>query len=281
MAQQKPARGGPSSAGRETHRVRIHEIMAVKSKQTDGVVDIIEIARETVSFHLRGRSPFIFNAMSEKARHELLLPRGRKTMAEKASTLKHEPLAEFRASVYRSPAGPTELVFRASGFKKAMASAAVDIPGAARTQIGRLVYVEGDYISIYGVPELFMSVVRSSDIARTPDIRTRAILREWAVRLDITYAVPLMRGAMVSRLLAAAGLIIGVGDWRQEKGSGNYGAFDIVAADDPDYQRIVQTGGRDAQQAGLAAPAAYDSETAELLSWFDTELDARRTRGVA
>jgi len=54
------------------------------------------------SFWLKGKTPIIFNAMSAKAKHDLLLPKGRKTAAEKAQTLKHDPEEEYRNSVYRS-----------------------------------------------------------------------------------------------------------------------------------------------------------------------------------
>jgi hypothetical protein len=82
-------------------------------------------------------------------------------------------------------------------------------------------------------------------------------------------------------LLAAAGLTIGVGDWRPEKGSGNYGQFEIVSKDDPRYARIVKTGGRQAQIDGFENPDGYDEETAELLSWFDDERAKRQLKGVA
>jgi hypothetical protein len=197
--------------------------MAAKKKEEE--ISIVEIRKETINVCLLGRTPFICNAMSQKVRQELLLPKGRKTAADKRTTLKHDPLTEFRNSPYKldSPDAPTLIAMLSTAFKRSLASAAVDIPGATRAQIGRLCWVKGEKIPMFGVPKLFMSVTRSADMNRTPDIRTRAILPEWAAMLEIEFVIPLLNRTNVVSLLSAAGLIQGVGDWRPEKGSGNYG----------------------------------------------------------
>ena len=79
-------------------------------------------------------------------------------------------------------------------------------------------------------------------------------------------------------LISAAGLISGVGDWRQEKGSGNHGQYRICSADDPEFIHILKTGGRNAQIDAMENPAMFDVETEELLSWFDVEI---KRRGMA
>lgn len=200
---------------------------------------------------------------------------------DKATSLKHDPRAEFQASPYRLTGGPTLLGIPSTAFKGAMMTAALDLPGVQRTQVGRLVYVNNDYVHIYGVPELYMAPVRMADIKRTPDIRTRAIIPKWACKLSVTFTKPLMREQMVLRLLAAAGIVSGVGDGRQEKGTYNFGLFKIVAANDPEFLTIVKNGGTKAQTEAMRAPACYDNETAELLSWYDSELKTRRDKGVA
>jgi hypothetical protein len=149
------------------------------------------------------------------------------------------------------------------------------MPGASKTQMGRLIYMPGEYQPVYGIPKVFMAVTRSSDIKRTPDVRTRAILPEWACSLTVTFTKPLLKEQGIANLLAAAGMSSGVGDWRQEKGSGSFGSFKIVSADDPDFRRIVKTQGRAAQQEAMDAPEAYNDETAEMLSWFSVEMKRR------
>ncbi len=162
-------------------------IVAAK-KSEPSIIEIPETVIGQIETGIVGLTPFLHNRMSEKARHELLMPRGRKNAAERASTLKHDPVEEFRASMYRlaEDDAPTQAAMMASAFKGAMMTAALDLPGASKAQIGRLVWVEGHYIPIWGDLKLHMSVTRSADMAKTPDIRTRAITPEWAAIITIS-----------------------------------------------------------------------------------------------
>lgn len=245
--------------------------------KTTQETQIIAVSRGRVRYCVLGESPLICNRMSAKAKQELLFPKGRKTAAEKASSMKHNPMQEFRASPYtlREDDAPTWIGQVSTAFKKAIMGAALDQPGAKKAQIGRLVYVETDMVPLYGIPELMMSVTRSADMARTPDIRTRAIVPHWACFVDVTYAVPLLRESDITKLFATAGQTQGIGDWRVEKGSGDYGRFRLTNDDDPEFLEIIANGGRAAQLAAMENPASYDSETDELLSWFVTEAEER------
>ncbi len=53
-----------------------------------------------------------------------------------------------------------------------------------------------------------MSVVRSADIGKTPDIRTRAILPAWAARITVTYVTPKLtaNAVLTSSLMRASRL---------------------------------------------------------------------------
>ena len=48
---------------------------------------------------------------------------------------------------------------------------ALETEGVTKVRINRGIYVVGEHINIWGKPYMNMSVVRSSDINRTPDIR--------------------------------------------------------------------------------------------------------------
>lgn len=251
--------------------------MASKQATTSpdgGAISVMELKTGVVTCLVRGTSPLIFNRMAEKAKRELLLPHGRKTAADKAQNLKHNPVEEFRASVYRraDDDGPTRLVFPAPAFKGCMSTAALEVPGMKKAQIGRLVWVDGYSVDIYGIPQLFMSVVRSADMNRTPDIRTRAILRNWCCAVTLKFVQPTLTAQAVATLLQAGGLVVAVGDFRQEKGKGNYGQFQIVNPDDAEFQRIVEHGGREAQDKALEAALPYDHESEELLDWYRSEI---------
>src|SRR3990172_8966641 len=114
--------------------------MVAKQKGSDEI-SILEVSKGTIEFCVLGSTPLILNRMSEKASRELLLPR-KKSQAERAANLKHNPPEEYRASAYRAKESdkkaPTRILLPATAFKGAMASVATDIPGAARAQIGRL-----------------------------------------------------------------------------------------------------------------------------------------------
>lgn len=252
--------------------------MATAKKTNDTKeIEILRISQNEVEFCILGLTPVILNRMSEKARRELLLPR-KKTKSERESTLKHNPYLEFRASAYRSadPKCPTLLLAPCNAFKASMRNAALDIPGSAsKAQIGRLAYVVGDYQPIFGIPKLFMSIVRSADINRTPDVRTRVIVPEWAARIRVRYVTPNLREQVVANLVAGAGITQGLGDWRTEKGKGDYGQFQLVDQNDPEFLRICAEQGREPQVEALRTPQCYDTESAELLTWFDEETKAR------
>lgn len=251
--------------------------MATRKAETSSEIQVIEVVKGQIDFCILGTSPLIMNRMSQKVWHELLAPKGKKNAAEKASSLKHDPIKEFRDSPYiiENKAAPSLLGILPTAFKGAMLTAALDMPGTKRTQMGRLLTVDWDMQPVYGVPKVFMSITRSADMNKTPDVRTRAILPEWACRLTVTFNKPILREQSVANLLAAAGMQSGVGDWRQEKGSGSFGAFKLVSNDDKDFLRIVKTMGREVQQEALDNPIAYNAETEEMLAWFDVEIKRR------
>ncbi len=247
------------------------------AKKETADLQIVEVQRGSIEYCILGRTPLILNRMSEKAMHELLLPKGRKTAADKASSLKHDPYAEFLASPYTDPDdnGPTLITHLATAFKKGLSAAAIDLPGATKAEIGRLTWVEGERIPIFGIPQMLMSVTRSADMNKTPDIRTRVIIPKWACRITVTYVKPLMNETSITNLLVSAGLIQGTGDWRTGKGSGTYGSFEVVSQDNPDYKHCLKVGTRKAQKAAMEHPEPYDRETEEMYSWFQEEVGKR------
>lgn len=251
--------------------------MATKKAADSGEIQIIQINTGTITVAVVGTTPLILNRINEKAGRELLLPAPKKTAADKAANLKHNPLEEFRSSPerIRDDDAKTLLALKTTAFKGAMRTAALDLPGAKKSQIGRLTYIPGELVGIYGVPKVFSTIVRSADMNRTPDVRTRCIVPKWAALLSITFVKPIMREQAIANLLAAAGITVGVGDFRPEKGAGNYGQFEVVGADDPRLIELMQTGGRAAQMAAMDNPEAYDDDTEELLSWFDVEVRRR------
>lgn len=245
--------------------------MASKSKASEAehLIEIPEVSTGLVEFCLLGTSPYQSNIMSEKAKQELLNPGGKKTATEKAANLKHNPLREFRQSVAMDWAADNyAITIPAAAFKRAIANAALDAPGATKAQIGRLVWVLGDRVPLFGVPELSMMIVRMNDMTKTPDVRTRAMFKQWATVIRVQYIIGAIRPQGLANLLTLAGLTQGVGDGRPEKGKLSYGQFRIVPADDPEFLAIVRSAGREPQLRSLQTPTFYDDEARKLYEWF-------------
>lgn len=251
----------------------------VKKPETQSL-EIKPLKGGALSVKIIGSSPMYHNQMSAKARRDMLIGSSKKTAAEK-KTIKHCPEDEFRNSIYTVDTGPTAVGFPASAIKSAMATAALVTDGIKKTDIQRLVYLPQMSIPIFGVPELKMDVVRSADMARTPDVRTRGYLPQWCSEIEIRFVEPNLSGVSIINLLANAGMVCGIGDFRQEKGKGGFGTFRVVLDGDEvglaAWNKIAEAGGRDAQLHAIANPQAADQATAEL--WG--ELIAERAKRAA
>lgn len=250
----------------------------VKETEVQQELHIDALKQGRIKVRIIGRTGLYFNAMSMKAMRSLVLGGGKKTAAEKRE-IKHDPETEFVASTYKVPTGPTLLGFPAGGIKKAMASATKDTAGIAGTEIKRLIFLPQDMISVWGRPYLRMDVVRSADMNRTPDIRTRAFLPEWCAEIDLTYITPALNPAGLVTLLSNAGIVCGIGDNRQEKGSGNFGTFDVLTEGDADQEKfwkdLTQNEGRAVQVTAMDKPQAFDDLTRELWDFLKGERNRR------
>ena len=252
--------------------------MAVKKAESEGLhIDPLKQGRVTLT--LVGMTPLYFNAMSVKAKRTLLLGGGKKTAAEKRE-IKHDPEQEFRDSVYRQPTGETLLCFPAPGIKGAMATAALETPGVTKTSVQRLIFLPQQRVNVWGRPLLKMDVVRSADMNKTPDVRTRAFLPRWVAEVDIAFVSPTLSAHSVVSLLSNAGVIVGIGDFRQEKGRGSFGTFAVTGEDGGEWADLiaeVKQEGRLAQEHALAVPEMADDETADLMEIL---LDERQRRAA-
>jgi hypothetical protein len=257
--------------------------MAKKQTNEDNVIVTTHIEEGQLGCWLVGKTPIVLNRLAEKAKHELLLPK----VKGSRSGLKHNPPEEYRASAHTisDESAPTLLAFPAAGPKRAIASAAIDMPGGAKkAQIGRLCWVPGQYrqnLPLYGTPQLFTCVVRTADMNHTPDMRTRVIVPQWALRMSVNFAKPMVNVTVLLNLLSAAGMYIGLGDGRPEKGALTFGQFRVLsdeqAKSDTEVQKLLKQG-RKIQQVALAKPEYYDEETCELLEWYYAELRVRGTK---
>ena len=254
--------------------------MAVSKKTTTESINIPVLKQGLIKLRLIGQTPMYFNSMSSKTKRDLLIGAGRKTAAEKKE-IKHNPEQEFVDSFHTQPKGKTLLCFPAAGVKGAMATAALETAGVNKTSVNRLIFLPQTNINIWGKPYLKIDVVRSADMNKTPDMRTRAYLPDWCAEIEIRFVTPTFSNASISALVANAGQLIGLGDFRQEKGRGSFGTFTIAGASaggefsmDEEHQEswdILMQEGREVQEAARDNPECADQETAELMQFLQEE----------
>lgn len=257
--------------------------MARGKKTFDEAVHISPLQRGTVTAYLLGTSPLMMNRMANKAQQELLLPRRSLNKAARQMTLKHNPPEEYRNSAYRcrDDGAPTFLHFPENAFKKAMAQAAIDLEGATKAEVGRLITILDTTVHVYGKPYLDMRPVKLAGMVKTPDMRTRAILPQWCCKITVQYMRNKIREQDIGNLLDAAGAIVGIGDGRTEKGTYNYGSWRVVSENDKEWHAIVKQQARKVQEAAWNKPEAVDADTEELLAWYYAEIIRRERDDVA
>jgi hypothetical protein len=239
-------------------------------------VEIKRLDQKEIVLRMVGKTPLYFNSMSAKTKRDLLIGGGKKTAAEKKD-IKHNPEKEFKDSLYKKDYGETLLCFPAPGIKQAMATAALETEGIKKTTVNRLLFLPEQYVNVWGTPYLKMDIVRSADINKTPDVRTRGYLPRWCAEVKLRFIAPALSTFSVMSLLSNAGDIVGIGDFRQEKGRGSYGCFDVFPNDHkniPEWDSIVKES-RDAQKYAMDNPMCADSETEELMEILGIERQKR------
>ena len=249
--------------------------MAIVKKPTAATtMEIHALKQGRIKLRMIGQTPMYFNSMGAKAWRDLLVGGGKKTAAEKKN-IKHNPEQEFRDSVYKKSTGGTYLCFPAAGVKGAMATAALETEGIKKTSVQRLIFLPESQIQVWGKPYLKMDIVRSADMNKTPDVRTRAYLPNWCAEVDIKFVTPTLSAFSIVSLLQNAGTIVGIGDFRQEKGRGSYGTFSVASSEDMgDQQEIwddITQEAREVQELAMEYPECADDQTRELMQFIQEE----------
>jgi hypothetical protein len=255
-------------------------------KDAPRIIDIAYPRQDEIVVHLLGTRPLYHHCMSMDAMIELLIPSPRKNAAAKAANMKHEPLREYRESAYVAIGDhhPTRLLMRADALKRSLGTAALETAGVFKSEIGRDVYVQPDsgiFLYVWGKPVMSIESVRMSDMKRTPDMRTRAVCVEWCARARIKYLADRFTATAIVNLVARAGIVSGWGDARQEKGARSEGLWEVVNAEDENWQRIAKTQGRAVQDTALEQPEFLDHVSEALYNAWCEEVERRGRREKA
>jgi hypothetical protein len=169
----------------------------------------------------------IIHKFSEKSRKEML---GKQMGAAKKIRENRVPDEEVEQALYRCNGKPA---FPADGFKKAIVNACRYASGLPMTRARGMFFVRGVYASEEGrelIP-IEGKLEKREDIGRLENgvacVIFRPQLRDWTAVLPIEYNADLLSLEQLINLINIAGAMVGVGDWRPERG-GTFGRFRVV-----------------------------------------------------
>lgn len=200
--------------------------MTEQEKAPETALKLERIAVQRIEVPIRGVTPLIAHAWSEKARNMMLAPAGQPRKKKEP----RDPDGDFNSARYRLPDGRDG--FPAVGFKAAMVGAARLFDGVTMTSLKQWLFVNGEgpqqLVPIEGV------ISRREDMVRvgmgSADIRWRPQYDDWRATLVIEFVATALAPESVLALVDAAG-IGGVGEWRPSapKGAtGSYGRFCVA-----------------------------------------------------
>jgi hypothetical protein len=190
-------------------------------------LDIRALSTESMLVPILGTAPLIMNKFSEKARRQMLdNMTGRKSPKEPKN-----PEAEYQAAMYKLDDGSYGVP--ALAFKNSIVDSSRFYGKSVSMVILRMgVFVKGVFpqaggqalVPITGEPHMREDVTTVGMGGH--DLRYRPEFSEWSAVLPIKFVSTLLTADSVLSLLQAAGMGVGVGEWRPEK-SGDFGTFQV------------------------------------------------------
>ena len=152
-----------------------------------------------------------------------------------------DPEAEYEAAFHRLSDG--SYGFPAHGIKASIANAAHRDLGFPRTAVYKAVFVHPDdpvtncvRIEHSAAPKMRTDVVRlESGVA---DLRYRPEFQDWAMNLRITIDEDWINVDTLVALIQRAGFGVGIGEWRPQKGVGNFGRYKVAVVEEDDGSQV-------------------------------------------
>ena len=190
--------------------------MAIKIKKID---------LRRIQFSIKGESPLIQHAWSEKGKAQLRMTAQERKKVEKT---KRDPEQSALDATYFMPDGTT-YGFPLLAFKAALISAAHKDLGLEKTLLKKAFFIPCDnkdnLVPLKCTPpEVREDVVRIG--ANQTDLRYRPEFKEWSVDIVADVDFGSLTEENLVNLINRAGFGVGVCEWRPEKG-GEFGRFKI------------------------------------------------------
>ena len=194
--------------------------------KTSVSVEVVEFSIQQVIIPIKGISPLIVHAWSEKSKKMIA-----NKQAGKAKNKKHEirnPKEEFEAAKHIAVAGWEG--YPAAGFKAAMIRGAKMIGMVMKdTQTAFFIHADCEQtqlVKIIGKSKMRDDMVRVG--IGVSDIRYRPEYTEWSAKLTVEFNAGILSIDQIHQLVKAAGYGCGIGEMRPEKGKFNYGRFKLA-----------------------------------------------------
>ena len=182
------------------------------------------IRKQQISFYIKGISPLIQHAWSEKG---MLMLRMTAAERKKQPKVARNPEDEAANSLYRTDGG--EVGFSLMAFKSSLIGAAHKDFGLEKTLLRKSFFILSDDSNRVAPLEADDYAIREDIVrigANQTDIRYRPEFKNWRVKITAEIDPDLLTFKDIANLINRAGFSVGVGEWRPEKG-GEYGRFEL------------------------------------------------------
>jgi hypothetical protein len=177
-----------------------------------------------MTFTIRGTSPLIQHAWSEKGLKQLRMSAAERKKQPKVA---RDPEAEGESAAYRCDDGSYGLPLTA--FKSALIGAAHKDYGLEKTTVRKAFFIPSSDSNLC-VPIEFESMQIREDIVRVgagaTDLRYRPYFYGWSAVITAEVDTELLNEQDIVALVNRAGFSVGICEWRPEKG-GEYGRFEL------------------------------------------------------
>lgn len=193
--------------------------MATKKPTAETTITLPALNVQHMKLRLRGDSPLICHAWSEKAKKQMLDAQMKKARQAKEAK---DPEQDYRDSLYPHPDGG--FGFPAVAFKNAAVDACSSIAGVTKVEARGAFHIVGDMVKIDGEPSPREDMVRVG--MGTADIRYRGEFRDWSAEITLRYNGNVLSPEQIANLFNTAGFAVGVGEWRPQR-DGSFGMFHV------------------------------------------------------
>jgi hypothetical protein len=230
----KTTKASATKAIAESKKTAVNQTVAPPQAE----IIIEELRMETILIPIRGISPLIQHAFSEKAR-KMLLESMQNIKKVKKEREPKDPVAEFEDAKYLLPDGRAGHPVVA--FKAATVDACSLFSNVTKVAMKRALFFEGEGPDML-VPLEYSECEMRQDTPRigmgSIDLRYRPSYHDWKCVLEVKYLPHLISRDSVVSLVNAGGLG-GVGEWRPSAPKSNSGVFGRYEVD-PDRETMVK-----------------------------------------